>query len=125
VPRVVHFEIPAGNTERAVKFYTEVFGWKAQKWEGGQVDYYTVETGARDEPGIDGGITAAVDEKAVVDYLQVPDVDAYVKKIEPAGGKMLTPKMPIPGMGYFANFRDTEGNRMGIFQEDPSAKMDD
>jgi hypothetical protein len=31
MPRVIHFEIPAGIAERAVKFYSEVFGWKMQK----------------------------------------------------------------------------------------------
>ena len=34
MPRVVHFEIRADNPERAVKFYSEIFGWEIQKWDG-------------------------------------------------------------------------------------------
>ena len=34
MPRVVHFEIPAENPERAAKFYKEVFDWKIEKWQG-------------------------------------------------------------------------------------------
>jgi predicted enzyme related to lactoylglutathione lyase len=54
MPRVIHFEINADQPERAVKFYSEVFGWKIQKWEG-PMDYWLVYTG--EGLGIDGGLT--------------------------------------------------------------------
>lgn len=55
--RVSHFEIQADEPERCAKFYQEVFGWKITKWEGGQMPYWMVETGGRDEAGgINGGI---------------------------------------------------------------------
>ena len=53
--RVVHFELPADNPDRAVDFYKKVFGWQIQKWPGPQ-DYWLVTTGADGEPGINGGI---------------------------------------------------------------------
>ncbi len=53
--RIVHFDISADDPERAVKFYTDVFGWSVQKWDG-PMDYWLVTTGPKDEPGIDGGI---------------------------------------------------------------------
>jgi len=53
--RVVHFEIPADNPERAVKFYTKVFDWKIERWQG-PVEYWLVMTGPTDQPGIDGGL---------------------------------------------------------------------
>jgi len=53
--RVVHFELPADDPERAVKFYEGVFGWQIQKWDGPQ-DYWLAHTGAPDTPGIDGAI---------------------------------------------------------------------
>ena len=56
--RIVHFEIHAGDTARAIKFYTEVFGWTFQKWEGSPTDYYMVMTAEKDskELGINGGL---------------------------------------------------------------------
>src|SRR5215469_8339278 len=55
VPRPVHFEIPAENPERAMQFYTTLFGWKFQKWDG-PMDYWMIFTGQTGEPGIDGGL---------------------------------------------------------------------
>jgi len=49
MPRVVHFEIHAGDCERAVKFYKAVFGWEFQKWEG-PAEYWMVMTGPNDQP---------------------------------------------------------------------------
>jgi predicted enzyme related to lactoylglutathione lyase len=34
MPRVVHFEIHAGDPDRAVNFYKTLFEWNFQKWEG-------------------------------------------------------------------------------------------
>ena len=52
--RVIHFEFGAVDPERAARFYREVFGWNIQKW--GEQPYWLVTTGAKSEPGIDGGI---------------------------------------------------------------------
>lgn len=56
--RVVHFEIQATKPERAIKFYTEVFGWHIYKWESMETDYWAVETAPKDskDPGINGGL---------------------------------------------------------------------
>lgn len=99
--RVVHFEIHAENVQRAQKFYSSLFGWKFTKWNG-PIDYWTIDTGSKDEPGINGGL---VMRKGVIDGQAVT---AY-------------PKMPIPGMGWLAYLKDTEGNTFGIMQADPSA----
>jgi predicted enzyme related to lactoylglutathione lyase len=55
-------------------------------------------------------------------YYNGPDVDESIKKIKSGGGKVLTPKVPIPGVGYMAYFEDTEGNRLGVFHADTAAK---
>jgi len=55
MPRVIHFEIPADDPARAVKFYADVFGWQSQKWDG-PMEYWLVATGKAPAPGIDGGI---------------------------------------------------------------------
>src|SRR5580704_580038 len=55
MPRPIHFEIPADNSDRAIAFYQSAFGWQFMKWEGEQ-PYWLITTGAKDTPGIDGGM---------------------------------------------------------------------
>lgn len=122
MPRVVHFEISAAEPERAMTFYQQVFGWKIDKWDG-PIEYWLVTTGAKEEPGIDGGITRREQySENTVNTIDVPDVDEYTEKIENAGGKIIRPKLFIPGVGYVAYLKDTEGNTFGIMQNDPNAK---
>jgi uncharacterized protein len=122
MPRVCHFEIPADDTKRAMKFFESVFGWKFENWSGGDMEYWMTVTGPDSEPGINGGLHPRGESKGTVNTIDVPNVDEYIGKIKKAGGKVLSEKMPIPTVGYFANCEDTEGNRFGIIQFDKSAK---
>ena len=73
--RVVHFEIHADDPERAVAFYSNVFGWTVSRW--GENPYWMIETGPRDEPGIDGGLMerqGEVDGTAVIAFVCTVDV---------------------------------------------------
>jgi predicted enzyme related to lactoylglutathione lyase len=119
--RVVHFEIPADNPERAMKFYSRIFDWKIEKWAG-PMDYWLVTTGTKEIPGIDGAIMPRGQNSCVIDTIDVPSVDEYIDKITANGGSIVQPKTAIPGMGYLAYFRDTEGNTLGIYQTDMSVK---
>ncbi len=127
MPRVIHFEICCDDTKRAVQFYTTVFGWKASTWSG-PMEYWLLDTG-KDEPGIHGAImkrqkplTGCGDVTAYVCTIGVPSVDEYAARVQKAGGKVLQPKSPIPGVGWFCQCLDTEGNEFGIMQADPKAK---
>ena len=81
MPRVVHFEIHAGDPDRAVNFYKTLFDWQFQKWEG-PMEYWMVITGPDDQPGINGGLMrrqGEIDGQAVIAYVctvDVADVDA-------------------------------------------------
>jgi predicted enzyme related to lactoylglutathione lyase len=119
VPRVIHFEIPADDPERAVKFYQKVFGWEINKW--GPADYWLAKTGTEGEPGINGAIMTRETQKTTVNTISVSSVDEFAQKIVEGGGKVVAPKMAIPGVGYFAYCVDTEGNVFGVMQEDPKA----
>jgi len=119
--RVIHFEIPADNPERASAFYTKVFGWKFEKWGG--MDYWLVKTGEDGQPGINGGMMPK--QKPTVgttNTIGVESVDKSVKAVQDAGGKLVMGKTPIPTVGYFAYLEDTEGNLFGVMQADPNAK---
>jgi predicted enzyme related to lactoylglutathione lyase len=107
--RVVHFEIPAENPERAIKFYKEAFGWKIEKWEG-PFDYWLVTTGEEGEMGINGAIMPKEMGDIIRITIGVDSFDEYVEKIEKSGGKMITEKQKIPGIGVMAAFQDSEGN---------------
>jgi len=119
--RVVHFELAADDPERAVSFYSNVFGWKVDKWDGPE-DYWLATTGDKSEPGIDGAIMRRSEHMPpVVNTIGVSSVDDTVAKITANGGQVVAPKMAIPGVGYLAYCVDTEGNTFGIMQSDPSA----
>ena len=120
--RVVHFEIPTDDVERAIRFYRQVFGWKIEKWEG-PVEYWLVTTGPEGEPGIDGGMGKRTSpSEGVVNTIDVRSVDDTVEKIEQAGGKIIRPKQAVPGVGWLAYCEDSEGNPFGIMQADPNTK---
>ncbi|HEY1197219.1 MAG TPA: VOC family protein [Thermoplasmata archaeon] len=121
---VGHFEIPADNTERARKFYSETFGWKMNQMP--DMDYTMVSTGAVDdegmpkEPGfIGGGIgkRGGPLEHPVVTII-VDDVSAAEKKIEKNGGKIIQRKQKVGdgSMGWVAYFKDSEGNVVGLYE---------
>ena len=121
MPKVIHFEIPAVNAERAVKFYESAFGWKFDKY--GPMDYYLATAGDEKEPGINGAITTkGALTAATTNTIGVASFEDAVKKIVAAGGEVLMPKTAVQGVGYMAYCRDTEGNVFGIMQSDPNAK---
>lgn len=123
MPRVIHFEITADDPQRAVRFYEQVFGWTTKRWGGAHETYWLMNTGPSDEPGIHGGILRRVEGfPSTVNSIGVALVDEFVKKVVGAGGKLVRPKMAIPGVGYQAYCFDTEGNLFGIHASDPSAK---
>ncbi len=124
---VVHFEIPADQPERAVEFYRELFGWKVEHVSG-PMDYWLVQTvpsdadGRPTEPGVNGGLMRRMmPGQTPVNYISVEDVDEFARKAEGLGAKVVVPKMPVPGMGWFAQLTDTEGNIFAIWQHDPAA----
>ncbi|HUE57163.1 MAG TPA: VOC family protein [Candidatus Udaeobacter sp.] len=120
--RVIHFEIPAADPERASKFYQKVFGWKFDKWAG-PMEYWMVTTGADGVPGINGGMLRKPGPVSVTtNTIGVGSVDVAIEAAKSAGGKLVMPKSPIPGVGYFAYCEDTEGNLFGVMQADTNAK---
>lgn len=126
MPRVVHFEIHADDPQRAVTFYENVFGWETQAW-GEEQNYWLVSTGPDDEPGINGGIIQRQEGTrgdaviAFVCTVDVPSVDEYVTRATDNGGSIALPKMPVPGVGWLAYCKDTEGNIFGLMEEDLDA----
>ncbi len=123
---VVHFEMPAEDRKRMSEFYTTAFGWHTQQLGeemGGYVLAGTTpadETGNPTTPGnINGGFYQKTDDPLTHGtsiVIAVEDIDAHMKKVTTAGGKIIGEPMMIPGIGNFVSFYDTEGNRASMLQ---------
>ncbi len=114
--RVVHFEIPAADPERAVGFYRDLFGWEIQDANVG-VPYWLVTTGKDDEPGIDGAImerggTAG----SVVNTIGVDSLEETLARVRELGGSVVSDVTEIPNVGTFAYCKDLDGNLFGVIQ---------
>jgi uncharacterized protein len=117
---IVHIEIPADDTQRAMKFWGQLVGWKFQAYGDGSDDVpeYNMFEG---EPG--GAIYPAREgEKGIMVYFETDDIDAELNRIRDAGGDT-EDKMPVPSMGWFAHAKDTEGNPFSVWQSDENAPM--
>lgn len=128
--RPIHFEIQAGEPQRAIKFYSGLFGWTFEQW--GSNEYWMLSTAPKEskDMGINGGLMprkgpAPKDGEGMSGYvctIDVADVDAKVAEVIAAGGALAVPKVAIPGMAWLAYCKDTEGNMFGLFQLDKDAK---
>lgn len=121
----VHFEMAAGDRQRAADFYSKVFGWKSTLLGEEMGNYVTVETSACDGDGrpsdpevINGGFYMKTEtnyhEPSVV--IAFDDINESIKEVNATGGRVLGEPMDIPRIGQFASFIDTEGNRVSMLQ---------
>lgn len=117
---VVHFEIPADDVERARAFYTQLLGWQISSAPGFE-DYWFIQTGEEGQDLEGGLMKRQAPGQGPVNYVQVQSVEEYVAKVQQLGGKVIVPRRPVPGMGWFANCQDSEGNVFGLWEDDPSA----
>jgi predicted enzyme related to lactoylglutathione lyase len=114
--KIVHFEVPAQDTGRAKEFWGSLFGVQFQTYEG-PVEYHMFQND--DQTG--GGIYPQQQgEKGLITYFNVDDIDAARKKVQELGGSA-EDKEPVPGMGWYARARDTEGNDFSLWQSDENA----
>lgn len=118
--RAIHFEIPVDDPDRAIRFYRAAIGWDPRRW--GEIPYWTVADSATPEPGIAGALIPRSEApQGLLLYVSVEDVDAVVKKAEEAGGRIVSPRQAVPGIGWMARINDSEGNLIGLIQEDHAA----
>ena len=117
--KVVHFEIPYDDKDRASKFYSEIFGWKLLDIP--QTDYIIALAAKTDKKNmvkekgaINGGLFQRNDSaKQPMIVIGVKSIDETIQKVTAAGGKVVTPKQPIPN-GSYARISDSEGNVIGL-----------
>ncbi len=120
---VSHFEIPASDPERAACFYREVFGWSVEPlaWER---PYYKIRGSAvpaeMGREGIDGGIAEAgggLEHPLLIIHIEDAGLETVLERIVAAGGSVDLPVTRVGDMGWWARFRDPEGNLLGLWQK--------
>ena len=119
---VVHFEIPADDLSRAKKFYSTVFGWRANEMP--EMEYVMIGTTESDENGmpkqpgaINGGMLKRQDPvRHPVVTIDVENMDDALSKVKKNGGQIVREKLPVGEMGFAAYFKDSEGNVLGLWQ---------
>lgn len=118
--KVVHFEIPADDTGRAREFWTGMFGVQFQSYDG-PVEYHMF--GNDDQTG--GGLMPRQEgQDGLVVYFGTENIDAALEKAKQLGGSA-EEKNSVPGMGWFAHAKDTEGNEFSFWQPDENAPAED
>ena len=121
-----YFDFTVKDLSLAKTFFENVFGWRFERFPM-PYEYYRIQAGSDDEPGIDGGIGAIADTPTsggrplTQVTIPVTDLDRCVAQIEKGGGQIVEPKMPIPGIGWIAACAEPGGLLFGILQADPDA----
>jgi predicted enzyme related to lactoylglutathione lyase len=127
--RVVHFEIHATHPQRAIQFYSSLFGWRFDRWDG-LAGYWLITTGDSHQPGINGGLIARTAAalpatppcaNAFVCTVSVDDIDLCIAKAVKLGGQIVQAKLPIHDTGWLSYLQDTEGNTFGLIEQDSAA----
>jgi uncharacterized protein len=116
--RLVHFEFPVEDAERAKQFWSSLFGWQFQSWDG-PVEYHMTQAGG--DPG--GALFPSENAgRGANVYFDVDDIKDGLARVRELGGEA-EEAMPIPGVGWSAFCKDSEGNSFGLYQSDESAPV--
>jgi predicted enzyme related to lactoylglutathione lyase len=117
--RIVHFEIPAGDTGKAREFWGSLFGWEFQEFAGSPTEYHMAQVSETTGSAIYG---ADSERRGTRAYFDVDDINAGRARVTELGGAA-GDAMPVPTMGWFAICTDTEGNEFGLWQTDSDVAM--
>ena len=114
-----HVEIPADDADRAKRFYSELFGWSFQDIPG--FEGYHLFTTAAGEEAVGGAVGKRGESapETMRTYVRVDSIDATLPKIAGLGGSVIEEKREVPGQGWYAVFRDSEGNELALWESLP------
>src|SRR5215510_8907716 len=112
--KICYLEIPANRAEDSARFYSDIFGWKVRERGDGNLAF-------DDTGGVSGTWVKESDrtpDEQTRIYIMVDSISDTLKKIEAAGGRVMTPRTDIaPGSGAFAVFADPAGTEFGLYEE--------
>jgi uncharacterized protein len=116
---VVYFEIPVTDLDRAVAFYTAVFGFTFEQppavIDGNEMVRFPFSDGAT---GIGGALVRGDSYRpsttGINIYFDANDIDETLRRVTERGGSVFYPHTSIGELGSVAEFLDCEGNRIGL-----------
>ncbi len=117
---ITHFDIAAGDVERARRFYERVFGWRFEAW--GPPDFYLIHTGTDQEPGIHGSLSkrnralTGDGRRGFECTVGVDDLAAAKARVLANGGRLIHEEQEIVGVGRIFRFEDPEGNSVAVMR---------
>jgi len=123
--RVVHFEIPYDDGDRARSFYERVFGWKLMPLP--EMGYTLVMSGPSGDQGpteagfINGGMMQRAEPFTAPDIvIDVANLESALQAVNEAGGTTVSERQVVGDMGFTAYFTDSEGNLVGLWESAPA-----
>jgi predicted enzyme related to lactoylglutathione lyase len=121
-PRVVYFEIPVRNLDRAIAFYSKTFGvtLERQTIDGHAMALFPDDGRSEGATGaLAHGESYEPSKKGTRVYIATPDLDATLRRALHAGARLLYPKTDLGSLGYVAEVEDSEGNRIALHMKKP------
>lgn len=121
-----YFDLTVNDVGQARRFFANVLGWRFEHFPM-PYEYYRIQAGAEGEQGIDGGIGAVKDAPLAGGLpstqvtVPVANLAEIIAKVQVSGGQVVEPRMPIPGIGWYATCAEPGGLRFGVIQADPTA----
>ncbi len=115
---VIYFELPVIDLDRAIIFYTSVFKFQFKKEliDNNEMALFPFKD---KQNGISGALAKGEiykpTKEGVLIYFSIENIDEILELVSVSGRQILYPKTDN-GMGYVAEFEDTEGNRIALFQ---------
>jgi predicted enzyme related to lactoylglutathione lyase len=117
---VTYFEIPVTDMERAVRFYTTVFGYtlERQTLDGYEMALFPFADGS---PGATGALAKGdvyVPAKTgPIIYFRVNSIDETIRRARTLGATVLYEKKNVGEFGFVAEIEDSEGNRIALNEQ--------
>jgi uncharacterized protein len=113
----VHYELQAEDADRAQRFWSGLFGWEFQGSGMPEMDYRMAQVSST----AGAAIFPSEQRQGYPNvYLSTDDIDSSLTTVRKLGGQA-EDKAPVPGHGWFAACKDTEGNAFHLWQSDSSA----
>ena len=108
-------ELATTDLDASAEFYGELFGWKAEPFEGMAFPYRIIQNG----DSSNGGMRPAQENEPTywLVYFGTDDIDASLAKSIELGGTTLVDAMDI-GMGKIAILQDPQGAVFALFAGD-------
>ncbi|MDX1605667.1 MAG: VOC family protein [Candidatus Competibacterales bacterium] len=111
-PRVSHVEWRVADLDRSVAFLEELFGWRFEVYS----THYRLY---QPEQGVAVGLLETAERRPGLSpmvHIQVEAIDPLLDRARALGALVVVGRTAVPGHGWYAQFEDSDGNLIGVFE---------